>query len=147
MKFCGFVHFALPICLLHYSLHSLACAEQWRTKDMIYCKSQMFDENIYHFSLSDTCNYMNNRTFQQSSIYRPSVQVHWLGWYSLLIGVWILYPWKKNTLWFTYLAMWWHKIPGLKTHLKKTCYNLHLLYSQVSNMYTTYILTKVKALC
>ena len=32
---------------------------------MIYCKSQMFDENIYHFSPSDTCNYLYNRTFQQ----------------------------------------------------------------------------------
>ena len=82
----------------------MACNIYVSRKDMIYCKSQMFDENIYHFSPSDTCNYLYNRTFQQHPSAAVTVTaVQCSGWLSL-IGAWIWQPSMKKIHSLIYVA-------------------------------------------
>ena len=107
---------------------------------MIYCKSQMFDENIYHFSPSDTCNYLYNRTFQQQPSAAFTVTaVQYSGWLSL-IGAWIWQPSMKKIYSLIYVA-WKYDILVLSAWTNSKHFQLisnHLLHTHWSCSVGTY---------
>ena len=107
---------------------------------MIYCKSQMFDENIYHFSPSDTCNYLYNRTFQQQPSAGFTVTaVQCSGWLSL-IGAWIWQPSMKKIYSLIYVA-WKYDILVLSAWTNSKHFQLisnHLLHTHWSCSVGTY---------
>ena len=107
---------------------------------MIYCKSQMFDENIYHFSPSDTCNYLYNRTFQQQPSAAFTVTaVQYSGWLSL-IGAWIWQPSMKKIYSLIYVA-WKYDILVLSAWTNSKHFQLisdHLLHTHWSFSVGTY---------
>ena len=110
---------------------------------MIYCKSQMFDENIYHFSPSDTCNYLYNRTFQQQPSAAFTVTaVQCSGWLSL-IRAWIWQPSMKKIYSLIYVA-WKYDILVLSAWTNSKHFQLisnHLLHTHWSCSVGTYILS------